>query len=222
MQYYLSLPDNWNAKKTWPIVVTIDGSGQNWLANATTFASARKEAPFIIVTPLVLTNIGRPTPEKYHYSKVVWDEVQNDFEARFRFDQQGILEVVQEVAKQYSGQKKFFLTGFSAGGHTAWSFIFAHPEKLAGAALACANYLGRGVNEASTAPERVKLPVKGFQGSEDASKAAFEKQWSEARGWAQSTGYRNLSYEIVPGTPHSPMAQQVLTYFESLLTRTAR
>src|SRR5271165_6340759 len=86
MQYYLSLPAGWNASRTWPIVVTIEGSGQVWLRNANGFAAARKDMPFIIVTPLVLTDGSSPNPAKYHYSQAVWDRGNASVEERFKFD----------------------------------------------------------------------------------------------------------------------------------------
>src|SRR5258707_15202707 len=89
MQYYLSLPAGWNANQKWPIVVTIDGSGREWLKNAKTFAEARKQMPFIIVTPLALTNSGRVNPSKYNYSPAVFDRVGDDTAETFRFDHEG-------------------------------------------------------------------------------------------------------------------------------------
>src|SRR5689334_16376313 len=33
VQYYLSLPKGWTTEKNWPILVTIDGAGHNFLGN---------------------------------------------------------------------------------------------------------------------------------------------------------------------------------------------
>ncbi|MBE3037288.1 MAG: hypothetical protein IMZ62_00515 [Chloroflexi bacterium] len=216
MQYYLSLPEGWNANRKWPIVVTIEGSGRNWLQNAKTFADARKQMPFIIISALVLTNSGRATPSRYSYPQSVWDSMADDPVDHFRFDHEGILAVVAEVAKEYSGKQKFFITGFSGGGHTVWSMVFGMPERLAGAALAAANYAGRGVDKVSKAPEREQLPVRGFQGNEDPGLATLTAAWQTAKQVADSHGYRNVSYVMVPGTKHSPMAEQVLAFFASL------
>ena len=55
-QYYLSLPAGWTAQATWPILVTIDGSGHSFKSNCATFTRARQALPFIIVTPCVSSN----------------------------------------------------------------------------------------------------------------------------------------------------------------------
>src|ERR1043165_9595540 len=96
VKYYLALPKGWSADKTWPIVVTIDGAGHNFPANCQMFARVRGGRPFIIVTPCVTSN-GR-TPA----------------------DLAAVLEIVDEVRQSARGQPKFFITGFSAGGHLTW------------------------------------------------------------------------------------------------------
>src|SRR6476659_4809034 len=70
IQYYLSLPDGWVAGKKWPVVVVIESADREFSQAATAFAQARGKQPFIIVTPLVVTNGGagaRSVPT-YHYS----------------------------------------------------------------------------------------------------------------------------------------------------------
>lgn len=72
MQYYLSLPQGWNAARTWPVVFVLDGGNKNFLKMARIFNEARGGLPFILVTPVILTNGGidlRRLPE-YHYSPV--------------------------------------------------------------------------------------------------------------------------------------------------------
>ena len=58
MQYYISLPQGWTPEKKSPIVVTVTGGLKNFQANAQLFADARKNLPFIIVTPVNLTKGG--------------------------------------------------------------------------------------------------------------------------------------------------------------------
>src|SRR5690242_3412415 len=63
-KYYLSLPKGWTPKETWPILVTIDGSGHNFQANCQSFMRVRGERPFIIVTPCVSSNGKDPADLK--------------------------------------------------------------------------------------------------------------------------------------------------------------
>jgi poly(3-hydroxybutyrate) depolymerase len=197
VQYYLSLPDGWNAEAAWPILVTIDGSGHKFLQNAEAFAKARGAHPFVIVTPCVSSNGNDPAELK------------------------AVLEIVEEVRKAAHGRPKFFLTGFSAGGHLTWQLVFHHPELLAAAAPAAANFRFRGIelDEISKAPERVQLPIHAFQGDKDDVKKFLDPQWEDALKLANEHGYTNLTRTEVPGATHQPFAPQVVVHFASLLPK---
>lgn len=195
VKYYLSLPKGWTATNTWPMVVTLDGSGHNFLGNCQSFVAARGDLPFVIVTPLVSSNGKDPE------------------------DQKAVLAIVKEVQQSESGQPKFFITGFSAGGHLAWQVIFAQPELLAGAGLAAANFRFRGLSSFSTSPARVQLPIQAFQGDKDAYLAALDEQWKDATKLAAEHGYKGLTHTIVPGAEHQPFSAQVLRFFETLLPK---
>jgi predicted peptidase len=221
IQYYLSLPDDWTAGRKWPVVVVIESADREFLQAATAFAQARQHRPFIIVTPLVVTNGGagyRSVPA-YHYSDAVWDRIQNS--GPFNFDMEGITAIVQDVAKQYGGEDKYFITGFEAGGHTVWAVLFNHPEAVRGAALVCPNYLGRWVDEAhiSSAAERNVLPIRNFVGTKDelcATGHPIYTQMQKAMTLAEAHGYKNVSLTSVAGKGHERLADEVLAYFSSL------
>jgi clostripain len=226
MQYYLSLPRGWSPRREWPVVVTVDGGNKDWLSNARRFAAVRDEKgyPFILVTPLVLSNGGtdlRHVPQ-YRYEPSTWDRV--DREGRCAFDREGLQAVLADVRARYRGEAQSFMTGWSAGGHLTWATVFLHPERLRGAALSGANYNGRCVTrevekpaEFSRAPERERLPVKLFEGADDP--ALDSPQPLLAMRLAVEHGYRNLSRVTVADTGHDPMPGPVLDYFFSLLDR---
>jgi len=108
-----------------------------------------------------------------------------------------------------------YLTGFSAGAHLAWSFVLTHPDRLAGAAMASANFAGRGIAEASS---RVTdgVPVKGFVGKADSRFDVLSDQWHAARSLALKRGHSDLDRVVVAGAGHSPFAREVLSYFAGL------
>jgi poly(3-hydroxybutyrate) depolymerase len=193
--YYLSLPKGWSAEKTWPIVVTIDGSGHNFAGNAKGFASARGEWPFIIVTACVSSNGNDPG------------------------DLQAVLAIVKEVQQEFKGQPRFFMTGFSAGGHLTWQVIFNHPELLAGAVLAAGNFRFRGVETISKAPEAATLPIHCIQGDKDGVLAPLTQQWNDALELAAKNGYKTPTRTIVAGAGHQQFSKEVLTYFAGLLPK---
>jgi poly(3-hydroxybutyrate) depolymerase len=218
MQYYLSLPDGWTGNRSWPVVIVLDGGNKNFLKMTRTFGEARGNLPFILVTPLILTNGGtdlRQLPE-YHYAAAVWDEV--DRFGKCKFDFEGIQAIVADVQMKYRGETKVFITGHSAGGHLAWAMILQRPERLAAAAVTCGNYKGRCMTEESfsKAQDRAELPVKGLQGALDPVRTPLEGQFQDGRAAAEQHGYRNISYEVVPETGHDPFARRVLEYFDSL------
>jgi poly(3-hydroxybutyrate) depolymerase len=222
MQYYLSLPEGWATGKKWPVVMVIESADREFLHAATVFAQARASRPFILVTPLVVTNGGagyRSVPT-YHYSDAVWDRIQNS--GQFNFDMDGITAIMQDVVKQYGGEDKYFVTGFEAGGHTVWGILFNHPEVVRGAALVCPNYLGRWVDEAhiSSSDERTALPVQNFVGTKDALCSPgnpIYTQMRKAMSLADAHGYKNVSLTRVEGKGHEHIADEVLAYFSSLM-----
>ena len=221
IQYYLALPDGWTAGKKWPVVVVIDSAEREFSEAAAAFAQARRKQPFIIVTPLVVTNGGagaRSVPS-YHYSDQVWDIIQRD--GPFKFDMDGITAIMQDVTKQYGGEDKYFITGLEAGGHTLWGVLFNHPEAVRGAAIVCPNYQGRWVDEAhiSTAPERSALPIRNFVGAKDslcAPGTPIYTQMQKAISVAEAHGYKNVSLTQIEGKGHERLADEVLAYFSSL------
>lgn len=221
IQYYISLPEGWTATKKWPVVVVIESADREFMQAATAFAQARGSRPFILVTPLVVTNGGtgyRSVPT-YHYSDAVWDRIQNS--GAFNFDLDGITAIIHDVAKQYGGEDKYFVTGFEAGGHTVWGILFNHPEVVRGAALVCPNYLGRWIDEQhiSSAPERVELPIRNFIGTKDTLCSPgnpIYTQMQRANTLAGAHGYKNVSLVSVEGKSHERLAAEVLAYFSSL------
>jgi dienelactone hydrolase len=222
IQYYLSLPDGWSAGKKWPVVVVIESANREFLHAATVFAQSRQRGPFILVTPLVVTNggPGYRNVTTYHYSNAVWERIQNS--GPFKFDMDGITAIMQDVVKQYGGEDRYFVTGFEAGGHTVWAILFNHPEVTLGAALVVPNYAGRWVDEEhiSSDARRVELPIRAFLGtSDDASSSGspIYSQLERAMRLADAHGYRNVSRVRVEGKGHEPLADEVLAYFSSLL-----
>lgn len=222
IQYYLSLPEGWTAGKKWPVVIVIESADREFLEAAKAFAQARRHRPFILVTPLVVTNGGagyRDVPT-YHYSDSVWNQIQNS--GQFNFDMDGITAIMQDVVKQYGAEDKYFVTGFEAGGHTVWGIIFNHPEAARGAALVCPNYLGRWVDtqKISNAPERTNLPVRNFVGTKDDMCMVgnpIYTQMQRATSLADEHGYKKVSLTQVDGKGHERLADEVLDYFSSLI-----
>jgi poly(3-hydroxybutyrate) depolymerase len=217
IQYYLSLPEGWTRDKKWPVVFTIEGGLKNFRNGAEVYAIARNHMPFIIVSPVILTDGGgdhqRNLPE-YHYAPEVWDQIESI--GICAFDQQGLDAIMTDLRQQYGAEDKYFITGHSAGAHLTWAMVLMNPEKLAAAATSCGNFSARCISTVSNATQRVSLPVRAFQGEIDEHRQGLEGQFARAREVATAHGYKNISYEVVKGAGHVPLAGQVLAYFSSL------
>jgi poly(3-hydroxybutyrate) depolymerase len=218
IQYYLSLPEGWTPAKKWPVVFTIEGGLKNFRNSAEVYATARKHMPFIIVSPLILTDGGgdhQRNLSEYHYAPEVWDQIEKT--GICTFDQEGLDAIMTDLRQHYGAQEKYFITGHSAGAHLTWAMVLMHPEQLAAAATSCGNFNGRCITKVSNATQPVKLPVRAFQGETDEHRQGLEGQFAKARELATAHGYTNISFEVIQGAGHVPLADQVLAYFSSLL-----
>lgn len=222
IEYYVSVPDRWSAQQTWPVVFIIESANKEFEATAEAFRAARGSLPFILVTPLVLTNGGaryREAPT-YHYSEAVWARVER--EGRCRFDSEGLAAIAADIRRLYHGEDRYYLTGLEAAGHTIWMQVFTHPETLRAAAPVAPNFQNRCVDELggySSSPARAQLPLRVFAGANDEyfkPGAPFRGQTTAAQNAALAHGFGRVSESIVPAKGHELLAAEVLAYFHSL------
>lgn len=222
MHYYVSLPAGWNKNKKWPVVVVVEAAEKEFKLNAERFSKARKQMPFIIVAPVVVSNgnYGKRDPEIYPYSNDMWDRI--DREGVCSFDMNGLEAVMKDVREKYNGEEKFYLTGFEAGAHLVWAMTFRHPEQLKAAVPVAGNYRNRCMEDQifSDDQSKVVLPIRAMYGERDSSfgkNGPVFSQWLEARKQAEQHGYKNISEEEIKGKDHVPIPAEVLNYFYSLV-----
>jgi len=170
MKYYLSLPEGWSSKRKWPVVVAIADAERDFEGAARRFAKVRGSRPYIVVVPMVVTNGGsryREVPS-YRYSVDAWNEI--DRAGEYTFDLAGIAAVAADVKSSYSGEQRFYGTGFEAGGHTLFAMTFRHPEWMLASVPNSPNFQGRGLSDGaySTSPARSNLPIHEMHGGDDA------------------------------------------------------
>lgn len=217
IQYYLSLPDGWTAAKRWPLVIVIESANRQFQETAALYAKARGAMPFILAVPMVVSNGGpnyRQAPG-YRYSDADWARIEEA--GGCKFDEDGIGAVAADIRKNYSAEKKYFLAGWEAGGHTVWAELFRHPERLQAAALAGPNYQAR-CAEFSSDPARTDLKVKVFLSSVDVQSEPnrfVHEQTTAAITDGEQHGFQGISIVEI-GRPHGPMPEQVLAWFQML------
>lgn len=225
MRYWVSRPAGWTAARSWPVLVLIPDASREFERNLRAFMEAGPTSPFLLVAPHVVTSGGsrgyREAPD-FRYGAEDWKEV--DRVGEFRFDETGIDAVVADVRRRDAGSERFLLTGWEAGGHTVWAYLFRHPERLLGAVPVSTNYLGRWLAEAdfSKNPARSTLPVKilfcgSLPAEMEAARQHFTRQTRDAIAAAEAHGFAKPSLEVLEGRPHGPLAADVLARASSLL-----
>lgn len=219
MKYYVSLPTGWTKEKAWPIVVLIPDASRNFARNLSAFELARKNRPYILVAPHVVTSggVNYRSANTYRYTADDWKKIKEVGD--YRFDEEGIAAVMTDVKSLYHGEEQFYLTGWEAGGHTVWAMIFRHPEWLRAAAPVSSNYQGRWLDESafSKLDARQKLPIEVLICDESAAHQGWKfivAQTNNAIAIAQSHGFQNVKLKPVPSRPHGPLAEEVLDSFE--------
>lgn len=221
MQYYLQLPKGWTPAKKYTIVVGIEGAGSNFKGMLSALTSNRGDLPVICVTPQTFssTNSLAGQAAKYTYAPDLVAEYDNG--DRFKFDEEGLLAVIADVKKDFSGEDKFCITGFSGGGNLTWLFVFQHPDMLLGASPACGNFATRKY-DIPDVPEKATLPVHAFQGDKDEywhNPPNLEVQWVAAKKLADENGYKNVTRDMLPGVGHSGCGDKVMAFFGTLIKK---
>lgn len=223
MRYHLALPEGWSPGGAWPVVVVIPDAHRDFEANLRSFVAARGSRPYLLVAPEVVTcggASGQASPP-HTYTPAEWAQVRAVGD--FTFDEAGLAAVLADVQTRWGGEPKAFLTGWEAGGHTVWAQVFRHPERWRAAAPVSANYQGRGVSPRTpaSAPDAAALPLKVFwcgapQGDEALGMTFWRQQTARALAEARARGFRPLPDQEVPGAAHSPLAEAVLAWFDTL------
>ncbi|MBL8114548.1 MAG: hypothetical protein JNK60_16830 [Acidobacteria bacterium] len=223
MTYFVSLPPGHDAKKTWPVLVVIPDAARDFEGNLAAFLREGGETPWIFVAPMVVTSggSGYRAAESYRYSDAVWNRISR--EGDFKFDSDGLFAVLADVAERFGGDRRPFLTGWEAGGHTVWALLLQRPEAFRGVVPVSTNWRGRWVTPETFGkdPSRAKLPVRvlfcgKLAGAGEAGRQAWFEQTREVMDLAKSHGFGNITLQVLDGRPHGPLAADVLAVLSTL------
>jgi dienelactone hydrolase len=222
MKYWVSKPAAWSADRSWPVVVVIPDAGRDFAGNLDAFVQAGADGEFVFVAPMVVTSGGargyREAPG-FRYSASDWAEV--DRVGDYRFDEDGIAAVVADVATRFHGERRVFLTGWEAGGHTVWALVLRHPEWFRAVAPVTPNFQGRWL-DAPPAPPAPAAPdpapaiavfVCGDPCMPPEQRTAIMTQTANAIAQTAARGLGNPAIQVVDGAPHGPLAAAVLAWF---------
>jgi predicted peptidase len=165
LKYRLLKPDNYDAKKKYPLVVFLHGAGERGDDNTAQlvhgigdFASEenRKKYPCFLIAP--------QCPKDEKWADIDWSAATHTLPKEPSASGRLVLDLITAMEKEYSiDPKRLYLTGLSMGGYGTWDLIARKPELFAAAVPVC------GGADEMTAPKVAKLPIWVFHGAKDSA-----------------------------------------------------
>jgi dienelactone hydrolase len=215
---WLALPKNWSRKKRYPVLVTVDGAGSNFLGACRASRKRRGSREWIILAPCTFANTNSLPEKKYpFYDKKLLTSM-GGFTKRFDWDHKGLTALLAVVRERFGGEEKIAITGFSGGGNLCYGYTLLYPQKIRFAVPACANFAGLGANPGPR-PENGGPPIRIFTGANDPHREwthgkvggvpGIEPQTDNAQKTLRDKGYTNVTRKMLPGVRHSSLPAKV-------------
>ncbi|MHC4134925.1 MAG: hypothetical protein ACYTDU_03035 [Planctomycetota bacterium] len=212
---FLSIPKRWKKGGSYPVLVTVDGAGSNFLGSARKFAKTRGGRKFLVLAPCSFSNTNELQPKKYSfYAPVLLTEHNGN---RITFDLGGLERLLDVVAERYGGQRKIGITGFSGGGNLCYGMTIRHPDRILFSAPACANFSGMGLQDAEAVADGGP-PIHILTGANDPHRdythgkkdsPGIEPQTDNAVATLERLGFSNFRRTMLPGVGHGNCAAHV-------------
>jgi len=143
MDYLLSLPEKYESKESWPVLLFLHGAGERGddlelvkKHGPPKLIEAGKKFPFIVVSP--------QCPKDRWWEPIELVALLDEIESKYKVD-----------------PDRIYVTGLSMGGFGTWRLAFYAPERLAAIAPIC------GGGEIYWAKRFAHLPVWVFHGAKD-------------------------------------------------------
>jgi dienelactone hydrolase len=219
---FLSIPKRWKKGGSYPVLVTVDGAGSNFLGSARKFAKTRGGRKFLVLAPCSFSNTNELQPKKYpFYAPELLTENNSN---RIAFDLGGLEKLLEVVAERYGGQKKIGITGFSGGGNLCYGMTIRHPDRILFSAPACANFSGMGLRDVEPAADGGP-PIHIHTGANDQHRdftfgkkdsPGIEPQTDNAVATLERLGFKNFRRTMLPGVGHSNCAAQVWKFGDEI------
>jgi hypothetical protein len=219
---WLSIPKAWRPGREWPVLVSVDGAGADFLGNARTFLGARGSRDWITIAAHALSCTNEIDRAKFPaYSREVIDRWNGD---RVGFDVPGLLGVLDAVRDLFGGAPKVAITGFSGGGNLCYGFTLRHPDRVLCAAPACANFQP-GLARGAARPEAGGPPVHVMTGADDPHRhlthgktpPGIEDQTDMAMKAFADQGFTNVKRTMLPGVGHSALPREVWSFVDEVV-----
>ncbi|GEM_PF-890489 len=228
LRYYLSLPKAWkrNRGRRWPVLLCVDGAGSGFAGIARGYKNRRGDLPFIVVSPCTFSNTNEIKGNlRKKYAKIYAEEtIEEGNQGRLDWDEAGVLAVLEDMKTSFDAEERVYVTGFSGGGNVTYMMIFKHPDLVAGAAPACANFMNRNYHELGDSFSEADrtFPLHIITGASDPHRQythgnknspGIEPQTDAAVKVLEHLGYPGWKRTMIEGMGHSPAHKHVIETF---------
>lgn len=122
-RYQVFVPDGWTAKRSWPVVLFLHGSGERGSDNRSQLSQG---------LPPWLMQHGKDFP-----AVVVIPHVPTDRDWSGEIEQVALQALDDSIASRHGDRRRPYLTGLSMGGYGSWQIGLDHPGIFAAAAIIC-------------------------------------------------------------------------------------
>jgi predicted peptidase len=163
LKYRLMMPENYDSKQKYPLVLFLHGAGERGDDNTVQlvhgmkdFASDENRAkyPCFVLAP--------QCPNGKKWAEVDWGADTHKTPAEASDPMRLTLEVIAGLEKQFSiDPKRLYVTGLSMGGYGTWDLISRKPNMFAAAIPIC------GGGDETEAAKISKIPIWVFHGDKD-------------------------------------------------------
>jgi predicted peptidase len=121
--YQVYVPDGWTAKRAWPVVLFLHGSGERGDDNRNQLSQG---------LPAWLRRHGKDFP-----AVVVIPQAPSGSAWNGGVEQVALQALGDSIAAYHGDRQRLYLTGLSMGGYGAWQIAVDHPGMFSAAAIIC-------------------------------------------------------------------------------------
>ncbi len=121
--YQVFVPDGWTAKRAWPVVLFLHGSGERGQDNRSQLSQG---------LPPWLTEHGKDFP-----ALVVIPQAPDGSAWNGEIEQMALKALDDSIQHYHGDRQRLYLTGLSMGGYGSWQIALDHPGMFVAAAIIC-------------------------------------------------------------------------------------